>query len=91
MKEIKRQAILRQANEEFFELEFPLNFISADLLVTIRRPIQRLQGYWLVYNVLHFKNRVHSIYHNYREFKLAVEKECGCEMIRIKTINQTKQ
>jgi hypothetical protein len=81
---LKRQAILRQANEEFFELEFPLGFISPDLMATMTRPIQRLQGYWLVYNVLHFKNRVHSIYHNYREFKQAVEKECGCEMIRIK-------
>lgn len=88
MKELKRQAILRQNNEDFFELEFPLKLISPDLLVTVNRPIQRLSGYWLVYNVLHLKNRVHSIYRNYREFKQAVEKECGCEMIRIRPIKQ---
>lgn len=84
------QAQLIQMNEEFYTLHMPIGRISNDLVQLIQYRVQRVQDLWVVFNALMYRDTVHSIYYNYRELKLAVEKSGNCQMIRIMNPNAVK-
>lgn len=84
------EAQLVQMNEEFYVLHMPIGRISSDLVQLIQYRVQRIQGLWVVFNALMYRDTIHSIYYNYRELKLAVEKSGNCKMIRTMNPNAVK-
>ena len=76
------EARLEQLSEEFYYLHFPIGRISNNLYTAIKYRVQRIQGCWVVFNPLLYRDTVHSIYFNYREFKASVERSGNCKMIR---------
>ena len=83
-------ARLVQINQDCYVLHTPIGRISNDLVQMITYRVQRIQGCWVVFNALFYRDLVHSIYFNYREFKLAVEKTGNCPMIRVKNTEIVK-
>lgn len=79
---LKMEARLVQLSEEFYELHYPLGRISHDLISYVTYRVQRLQGCWIVFNALLYRDTVHSIYYNYRDFRKAVETSSKCDMVR---------
>jgi hypothetical protein len=76
------EARLVQLSEEFYELHYPLGRISHDLLQYITYRVQRVQGCWIVFNPLVYRDTVHSIYWNYKDFKKTVESSSKCDLVR---------